>query len=154
MTEEFRRRPKEQIYKSRMRFHIIATVTVIVLLTPIWPLFLYPYMEERIGMTEGYHHGPDYSEAQETAFLVWIYVTVVLVIMGIGYLRQMKKMLRADPYIPSDRPAKLICVCSLTTAALAATLIFDLRAFCVLLVAIVAIWLIYLALPYLKKVRT
>jgi len=153
MAEEFWRRPKEQIYKSRIRLHVMATVMVIVVLTSIWPLLLFPYMEERIGMTEGYHHGPDYSEADTDAFLLSIYLTVILVIMGISYLRRMKKMLRADPYIPSDRPAFLILAYSSIAAALVVTLIFYLPAFCFLSVAIVAIWLIYLALPYIKKDR-
>jgi len=69
MTEEIRRRPKEQIYKSRMRLHVMATVTVIVLLTPIWPLFLYPYMAERIGMTVGYHHGRIIVKRMKLPFL-------------------------------------------------------------------------------------
>ena len=150
MTDDFWKRPKEEIYKARMRIHIIGTVALIVILSSIWPPLLYPYMEAHVGTSYGYHQNtPSYDSAHNVAFLDSIFLTVISIAMGILYLIRMKKMLRADPYVGPERPFIHVLVLGGSGAGLGLGIVFSDMAevWCVafLLAAII------FAAPYIYK---
>lgn len=111
-----------------MGFHVIWTAFAIFSSILIWPFIMYPYIlipyaEQTIGQTVGYHHGPDYSQAHDSAFCFTVVMTVAPIILGAIYLSWIRKRLRADPHLPARKP--LMAVLTLAFLyALAGSLFF------------------------------